>query len=83
MREGARRGGGRATVHVEDVGDRVQGPRVGKVESVLVDMVAPSAAAAGALAADEEGTFLPVPRNMLRGASSQLHLSVRIDKVQD
>jgi E3 ubiquitin-protein ligase SIAH1 len=55
-------------------------PASGKVESVLVDMEVPSAAAAGAVAADEEGTFLLVPRNMLRGASSQLHLSVRIDK---
>lgn len=57
-------------------------PASGKVESVLVDMEVPSAAAAGAVAADEEGTFLSVPRKMLHGASSQMHLSVRIEKVR-
>lgn len=56
-------------------------PASGKMESVLVDMEVPSASAAGAVAADEVDTFLPVPPKMLRGPSSQMHLSVRIDKV--
>ena len=56
-------------------------PATGKVESVLVDMEVPSAAAAGAVAADdEEATFLGVPRKMLRGAARQMLLSVRIDR---
>nr|CAB3472422.1 unnamed protein product [Digitaria exilis] len=60
-------------------------PATGKVESVLVDMEVPSAAAAGgAVVADdeeEEAMFLAVPRKLRRGASRQMLLSVRIDRV--
>ncbi|CAL4951165.1 unnamed protein product [Urochloa decumbens] len=57
----------------------------GKVESVLVNMEVPSAASAGAAAAggdgdNEEASFLPVPRKLLRGAARQMLLSIRIDK---
>ncbi|CAL4951164.1 unnamed protein product [Urochloa decumbens] len=56
-----------------------KGAATGKVESVLVDTEVPSAASAGG-EEDEEAAFLPVPRKMLRGASRQLLLSVRIDR---
>ncbi|CAO2204859.1 unnamed protein product [Urochloa humidicola] len=58
-----------------------KGAATGKVESVLVDMEVPSAAAAGGGGEEEEASFLPVPRKMLRGASRQMLLSVRIDRV--
>nr|CAB3476488.1 unnamed protein product [Digitaria exilis] len=60
-------------------------PATGKVESVLVDMEVPSAAAAGGAVVadddDEEAMFLAVPRKLRRGASRQMLLSVRIDRV--
>ncbi|PAN31998.1 hypothetical protein PAHAL_5G455900 [Panicum hallii] len=76
---GAAAAGPQYTCKMWATGDKA--PATGKVESVLVDMEVPSAAAAGAVAADDEkATFLGVPRKMLRGASRQMLLSVRIGR---
>jgi len=58
----------------------------GKVPNVSVEMEVPSSAVAGEAAATDTGAkvaaALVVPRKMLHGPSKELHLNVRIDKVQ-
>ncbi|CAL4957852.1 unnamed protein product [Urochloa decumbens] len=51
----------------------------GKVETLLLEMEVPNAVSAGG-DAEEAAKFLPVLRDMLRGESREMLLSVRIDR---
>ncbi|CAL4951167.1 unnamed protein product [Urochloa decumbens] len=82
-----------AAAHVRAPGAAAAGPQftckmwatwgkaaaTGKVETLLLEMEVPNAASAGG-DAEEAAKFLPVPRDMLRGESREMLLSVRIDR---